>query len=147
MWAGAGISSLYSGSQICIPTSVYSLPSTLLAQVGGWDTGPGAIGEDMHMYLKAFFALSGNLQVEVVYAAASQCDVSTDDVGLKGLLTGSDARYKQALRHMWGSMDSGYAIREMVKMVHRHRSASRQARSSLDPIKYVHHSLAIQSDR
>lgn len=137
MWAGAGISSLYTGSKVCIPTSVYSLPATLVAQVGGWDTGPGAIGEDMHMYLKAFFALSGNLNVEVVYAAASQCDVSTDDVGVKGTLTGMDARYKQALRHMWGSLDSGYAIRETIKMVHRHRNAGKEATSAPGSPKYV----------
>ncbi|CZT14398.1 uncharacterized protein RCC_00375 [Ramularia collo-cygni] len=135
MWAGAGISSLYTGSQVCIPTSVYSLPMTLLAQVGGWDTGPGAIGEDMHMYLKSFFALSGNLHVEVVYAAASQCDVSTDDVGVKGFITGADARYKQALRHMWGSLDSGYAIRETIKMLHRHRHAGSFVETPSSPVK------------
>ena len=78
LWAGAGISSLYGGSKICIPTSVYSLPMPLVERVGGWDTGPGAIGEDMHMFLKCFFALSGNLNTEIVYAAASQCNVSSD---------------------------------------------------------------------
>lgn len=124
MWAGAGISSLQAGSTVCIPTSVYSLPMSLVEAVGGWDTDPGAIGEDMHMYLKCFFALSGNLNVRVVYAAASQCNVSADTKGIRGYYDGLVARYKQALRHMWGSMDSGYAIRETVKMVQRHRKAN-----------------------
>ncbi|KAI7314121.1 hypothetical protein KC315_g11458 [Hortaea werneckii] len=123
MWAGAGLSSLYAGSSVCIPTSVYSLPMTLVDRVGGWDTGPGAIGEDMHMYLKCFFALSGNLKVQLVQAAASQCDVSSDVPGLKGYLDGLNARYKQALRHMWGSLDTGYTVRKTIEMLDRHRRA------------------------
>ncbi|TKA77295.1 hypothetical protein B0A55_04337 [Friedmanniomyces simplex] len=124
MWAGAGISSLYTGSLVCIPTSVYSLPMILVEHVGGWDTGPGAIGEDMHMYIKCFFALSGNLDVKVIYAAASQCNVSSDMRGLAGYIDGIGARYRQALRHMWGTLDTGFAIRECVKMVYRHRRAT-----------------------
>jgi hypothetical protein len=124
MWAGAGLSSLYQGSRVCIPTSVYSLPMTLLEHVGGWDTGPGAIGEDMHMYLKCFFALGGNLQVRIVYSAASQCNVSSDIKGLSGYYDGLRARYRQALRHMWGALDTGYAIRASFKMLSRHRQAT-----------------------
>ncbi|KAK6436496.1 hypothetical protein LTR95_007306 [Oleoguttula sp. CCFEE 5521] len=88
MWCGAGLSSLYSGSTICIPTSVYSLPMALVEEVSGWDTGPGAIGEDLHMYLKCFFALSGNLNVQIVYSAASQCNVQSDLVGIRGYVDG-----------------------------------------------------------
>lgn len=127
MWAGAGLSSLHSGSSICIPTSVYSLPMALVERVGGWDTGPGAIGEDMHMYLKCFFALSGNLEVRVVYAAASQCNVSSDVKGFSGYMDGLNARYKQALRHMWGSLDTGYAVRQAVSMIGTHFHAQRTA--------------------
>ncbi|OQO04036.1 hypothetical protein B0A48_10679 [Cryoendolithus antarcticus] len=110
MWCGAGLSSLYQGSTICIPTSVYSLPMALVEEVSGWDTGPGAIGEDLHMYLKCFFALSGNLNVQIVYSAASQCNVQSDLVGIRGYADGIVARYKQALRHMWGSLDTGFAV-------------------------------------
>ena len=120
MWAGAGLSSLYTGSKICIPTSVYSVPMTLVEHVGGWDTGPEAIGEDMHMYLKCFFALSGNLKSHVVYAAASQCNVSSTLSGFGGYIDGLNARYKQALRHMWGAMDTGFAIRQTAGMIARH---------------------------
>lgn len=124
MWAGAGLSQLYLGSSVCIPTSVYSLPMALVEIVGGWDTDPGAIGEDLHMYVKCFFALSGNLRVRIVYAAASQCNVSSDMHGFKGYLDGLNARYRQALRHMWGSLDTGFAVRQTVKMIGRHRKAS-----------------------
>ena len=138
MWAGAGISSLYSGSTVCIPTSVYSLPMTLVEQVGGWDRGPGAIGEDMHMYLKCFFACSGNLNVQVIYAAASQCNVSSDVHGFKGYLDGIGARYRQALRHMWGAQDTGYAVRQSFEMFGRHSDASRDRLAlPLNAPKYV----------
>lgn len=120
MWAAAGISSLYLGSKVCIPTSVYSLPMTMAESVGGWDTGAVAIGEDMHMYLKCFFAVSGNLEPKVVYAAASQSNISSNRAGIKGYLSTLQARYKQALRHMWGSLDTGFAIRETVRMLDRH---------------------------
>ena len=119
MWAGAGLSNLYNGSSVCIPTSVYSLPMTLAERVGGWDTGPGAIGEDMHMYLKCFFALSGNLKVKIIYAAASQCNVSSNLEGFSGFVDGLRARYKQALRHMWGALDTGYAVRQAIEMIWR----------------------------
>jgi hypothetical protein len=93
---------------------------TLAERVGGWDTGPGAIGEDMHMYLKCFFALSGNLKVKIIYAAASQCNVSSNLEGFSGFADGLRARYKQALRHMWGALDTGYAIRQAIEMIWRH---------------------------
>lgn len=138
MWAGAGLSSLYQGSGVCIPTSVYSLPMVLVERVGGWDTDPGAIGEDMHMYLKCFFALSGNLTNRVIYAAASQCNVSSDKHGLMGYVDGLHARYEQALRHMWGAMDTGFAIRESVKMFKRHWSqCGNQEDLPLSAPKYV----------
>lgn len=129
MWAGAGISNLYPGSAICIPTSVYTLPMSLVQSVGGWDTDPGSIGEDMHMYLKCFFHLSGNLNVKIIYAAASQCNVSSDKEGVVGYIDGVDARYKQALRHMWGTLDTGYAIRQTMKLCSRHWSARPKQRT------------------
>lgn len=117
LWAGAGISSFYDGATVCIPTSVYSLPMTLVEHVGGWDTDAGAIGEDLHMYLKCFFALNGNLRTRVVYAAASQCNVSSDLQGIRGYVDGLKARYNQALRHMWGALDSGFSARQLLRMV------------------------------
>lgn len=119
MWGMAGISSMRDGCTVSIPTSVYSLPMVLVREVGGWDCGPGAIGEDLHMYLKCFFALSGNLTVRVIHAAASQCNVGSDASGIRGYLDRFSARYKQALRHMWGSLDTGFAVRAAISMVSR----------------------------
>ncbi|KAJ6105308.1 hypothetical protein N7523_010118 [Penicillium sp. IBT 18751x] len=61
LWAFAGISTMYPGSSMAIPTSVYSLPLSLVEQVGGWDSDPTAIGEDMHMLLKCYFGTAGDL--------------------------------------------------------------------------------------
>lgn len=113
MWAAAGISGLYRGSTIAPPTSVYSLPLPLVDRVGGWDTGAEAIGEDLHMYLKCFFALNGNLTVKTILSPVSQCNITSG----KGVAGDIQARYKQAQRHMWGALDTGFALREVVHIL------------------------------
>ena len=85
VWCAAGLSGLYPGSTIVIPTSVYSIPLSLVEIVGGWDTGAEAIGEDMHMYLKCYFALAGHLTTRVIYSPGKACTVlSYDDHLLTG---------------------------------------------------------------
>ncbi|RMY83698.1 hypothetical protein D0862_11627 [Hortaea werneckii] len=155
MWAGAGISNLGPSSTVSIPTSVYSLPLNLVRQVSGWDVDTGAIGEDLHMYLKCFFALSGQLRAEVVFAAASQCNVESGNAGIRGYVEGLWARYRQAVRHTWGSLDTGYALRQTIRLLGRHlavrqRKCSCFAKhsSKVDPtgatseIAPKHHTLA-----
>lgn len=106
---------MYPGTLISIPTSVYSLPLSLVEKVGGWDSDPTAIGEDMHMLLKCYFETAGNLISRVIYIPASQCNVSGDGShGWRGVLSTCVARYRQALRHMWGALDSGFAARRTL---------------------------------
>ena len=112
---------MYSGSTVCIPTSVYSIPMPLVEYVGGWDVGAGAIGEDMHMYLKCFFALAGNLKAQTIFAPASSCDICSPRQGVEGYVHCLWLRYQQAKRHMWGMLDTGYAIRGLVSMITRTR--------------------------
>ena len=114
-WCGAGLSGLYKGSSIKIPTSVYSIAMTLAGDIGGWDTGPESIGEDMHMFLKCYFKTKGRFQTKIVYSPASQCNVHSDVKGIRGVLANIYSRYKQALRHMWGSLDSGYAVQKGIE--------------------------------
>lgn len=109
-WCGGTISGIYPNSSICIPASVYSVSLPLVELAGGWDAGPEAIGEDMHMFLKCFFATRGTLKVKPVYSPASQSNVCSDLSGLVGYHDGMRARWRQALRHMWGSLDTGYSI-------------------------------------
>lgn len=100
----AGLSSIYTGSKAKIPTSAYSLSMTLAANVGFHDAGPQAIGEDMHMFIKCLFSTGGNLISETIYSPASQLDVVAGvRGGLMGFWNDHVARYKQAIRHMWGS--------------------------------------------
>ncbi|KAJ5786483.1 uncharacterized protein N7503_011695 [Penicillium pulvis] len=125
LWGFAGLSTMWPGTPISIPTSVYSLPLSLAEKVGGWDSDPTAIGEDMHMMLKCYFETAGNIICQVVYIPASQCNVSSD--GSRGWTRTMDtliARYRQALRHMWGALDSGFAARRTFGYLRFHKRCS-----------------------
>lgn len=114
IWGFAGMSTM-SGPPISIPTSVYSLPLPLAERVGGWDSDLTAIGEDMHMLLKCYFETAGNVVTQVVHVPASQCNVSVaTGVGWRRSMNICYARYRQALRHMWGTLDSGFAVRRTM---------------------------------
>ncbi|KIW30612.1 uncharacterized protein PV07_06345 [Cladophialophora immunda] len=119
MWCGAGLSCFTSKptrSTIAIPTAVYTLPLPLVCLAGGWDTGSEAIGEDMHMMLKCYFATNGRMQIRSIPSPASQCNVTTGKAGIRGWLANHSARYAQGLRHMWGCLDTGYAVRQWCKI-------------------------------
>jgi hypothetical protein len=136
-WCAGGISGLYTRSSIRPPTSVYSLPLGLADKAGGWDSDREAIGEDLHMYAKCFFALNGTLTTRTILALVSQTNVSSGLKGAKGKIGDCGARYKQALRHMWGSLDSGYALRKVVK-VWRERKCNVRTFRPLHTSGYVH---------
>ncbi|CAG8919450.1 unnamed protein product [Penicillium salamii] len=122
LWSFAGISTMHPYTAIAIPTSVYSLPLSLAERVGGWDSDPTAIGEDLHMLLKCYFETSGNLISRVVYIPASQCNVSSDrGIGWRRTVDTWLARYRQALRHMWGALDSGFAARRTIGYLRFHQ--------------------------
>lgn len=130
LWCAAGMSGMYASSTVAPPTSVYSLPLELVDRVGGWDCDNEAIGEDLHMYLKCFFALNGNLTVRTVLSPVSQTNVTGGgrDKGYKGLSMDMKARYKQALRHMWGALDTGFALRKLVELWQERKHTSRAFR-------------------
>ncbi|KUI55323.1 hypothetical protein VP1G_02674 [Cytospora mali] len=101
---------------IAFPTSVYTLPLSFVSSIGGWDTGPGAIGEDMHMMLKCYFATNGHLNIESIASPASMSDITSGSTGLSGWFSNHKARYVQGLRHMWGCLDAGYALQHWCQM-------------------------------
>ncbi|CAK7219613.1 hypothetical protein SCUCBS95973_003874 [Sporothrix curviconia] len=127
LWCAAGLSGLYRGSTIAPPTSVYSLPLQLVDRVGGWDCDSEAIGEDLHMYLKCFFALNGNLTVRTVLSPISQTNVTAGGYGkgVGGVVSDMRARYKQALRHMWGALDTGFALRKVIELWRNRKQTTR----------------------
>ena len=113
LWSGAGLSNygtLPSSSHLSIPTSVYTVSLPLVQLSNGWDAGPEAIGEDMHMMLKCYFATHGQLKIVSVPSPASMCNISVKLGGIRGYVDNLRARYTQGLRHMWGCLDSGYAV-------------------------------------
>lgn len=115
LWSFAGISAMYPGCSIVIPTSVYSLSLPLARRVGGWDGDSTSIGEDMHMLLKCYFETAGDVITHVIASPASQCNIqSSGDDSYGPYMATIFARYRQGLRHMWGSLDTGYSVRQSM---------------------------------
>jgi hypothetical protein len=115
LWGGAGLAGYLPWAPIHIPTSVYSLPIGLAKDVGGWDGDATAIGEDMHMLLKCYFNTGGHIITTPVYSPASQCNISPEyHQRWRKSINAISGRYQQALRHMWGSLDTGYAVRRVI---------------------------------
>ncbi|KAK9456959.1 hypothetical protein V1511DRAFT_236908 [Dipodascopsis uninucleata] len=117
LWSAAGIASLYESSRIITPTSVYSVSLSLAESVDFWDSGPEAIGEDLHMFLKCYFETDGRMKTVPIFSPASHCNVAPEVLNsgtLAWLSSSHKARFRQACRHMWGMVDSGYTIRRTV---------------------------------
>lgn len=68
------------------------------------------------MMLKCYFATKGLLRIESLPSPASLCNVSTTKKGFRGWVDNHSARYTQGLRHMWGCLDTGYAIGQWMNM-------------------------------
>ncbi|KAJ3344180.1 hypothetical protein HDU83_005309 [Entophlyctis luteolus] len=112
IWSAGVMGNYVPFSPISIPCSAYSLPMELAQAVDFWDVGSEGLGEDMHMFLKIFFATEGRIRVIPIYSPASCCNIE----GKKGsgVLGAMRARYGQAKRHLWGCLDSGYALRKAL---------------------------------
>lgn len=109
-WSMGVLSNFYPFSKKQTPCSAYSLSAALIDSVGGWDTDAGAIGEDLHTFLKCFFATQAQFKVQPIYSPASQCNIE----GGRGYWSGVSARYTQSKRHMWAALDVGYVIRKSL---------------------------------
>ncbi|KAJ3409577.1 hypothetical protein HDV05_004394, partial [Chytridiales sp. JEL 0842] len=124
LWSIGHLSHLYPESPVKFPVAVYSISMDLCVAVDFWDTGPEAIGEDMHMFVKCFFA-NGGLVPRALYSPSSQSNVEGTPLDqMKGhiypwssWLSGVSARYAQAKRHMWGSLDTGYSLHQTAKIL------------------------------
>jgi len=87
------------------PQSTYSLSLQMADEVGYWDVD--VIPEDWHMFLKCFFRLKGEVEVEPIYLP-----VGNDGVRSQSYFKTFYAQYEQARRHCWGAVDISYAIRQ-----------------------------------
>ena len=110
-WACAGIGCIFPSSSVKVPTSAYSVSLELAKFCNFWDAGPESIGEDMHFYVKGMFETKGHINPITIYSPASQCHVVGPPANgaVANYISDMRARWTQALRHMWGSLDFGYA--------------------------------------
>jgi hypothetical protein len=90
--------------RVLFPQSTYSLSFQMAREVGYWDVD--VVPEDWHMFLKCFFELGGEVDVELV-----PLPLGNDGVRSEGYLKTFFAHYQQARRHAWGASDIPYAIR------------------------------------
>jgi len=67
------------------------------------------VPEDWHMFLKSFFKLGGEVDVEPIFLP-----VGNDGVRSESYLKTFFAHYQQARRHAWGASDIPYAIRHFA---------------------------------
>ncbi|KAL2212071.1 hypothetical protein CC79DRAFT_1364355 [Sarocladium strictum] len=77
-WTGIALSGYHRGSVIAPTFSAYSIPLVLIDRAGGWDVDGESMGEDIHIFIKCFFALNGNLNVKIVRCAFSSVNAVGD---------------------------------------------------------------------
>jgi hypothetical protein len=75
MYSSMHASSLVSVSGISFSLSNYTLSYSLAEKIGFWDTVEAAIGEDMHMCLKAMFKTEGGVKTVPIYAPFNQLNI------------------------------------------------------------------------
>lgn len=102
------LADLQEPSRLIFNYSCYSLSFKLIDYVGYWDTD--IIPEDWHLFLQAFFATSGKVEVESLYLPTS-IDAPQAQTWFGSLKN----RYDQCKRHAWGATDIPYAIIQSLK--------------------------------
>jgi hypothetical protein len=90
------------------PQSTYSLSMRMAHDVGYWDVD--VVPEDWHMFLKCFFALDGEPEVQPILLP-----VGNDGVRAHSYWRTFWEHYQQARRHAWGCTDIPYAIKQFVR--------------------------------
>ena len=111
MWGAMAAQNLASSTGIGFPISNYSLSAALAARAGWWDTHADAIGEDLHMFVKCYFATGGALRLAPLLGAPSNM------LNLQASTYGATlwARAVQAERHARGVADFAYALAAAVR--------------------------------
>jgi len=92
---------------VLFPQSTYSLSMRMCHEVGYWDVD--VVPEDWHMFLKCFFELGGEPEVEPILLP-----VGNDGVRAVSYRRTFWEHYQQARRHAWGCSDIPYAIRQFA---------------------------------
>jgi hypothetical protein len=92
---------------VLFPQSTYSLSLRMCHDVGYWDVD--VVPEDWHMFLKCFFELGGEPDVQPILLP-----VGNDGVRALSYKRTFWEHYQQARRHAWGCSDIPYAIRQFA---------------------------------
>ncbi len=92
---------------VLFPQSTYSLSMRMCHDVGYWDVD--VVPEDWHMFLKCFFELGGEPEVQPILLP-----VGNDGVRALSYKRTFWEHYQQARRHAWGCSDIPYAIRQCI---------------------------------
>ncbi len=94
-----------------LPISSYSLSLHLVERVASWDGD--VIADEWHMYIKAFFAEDGDMAVTPIFLPFLVNVVAGDT-----LWDSVKNRYRQTVRHAWGSKEIGYTVAHMLANPH-----------------------------
>jgi hypothetical protein len=108
-WSMSVMTNYNPKSPIKIPCSAYSMPAHLIHDVDYWDVDASGMAEDMHMFLKSYFATHGKLNVVSVYSPASHFDVQGNSYW-----SSVKDRVVQSSRHMWACSEIGYTLRRCI---------------------------------
>ena len=93
---------------VLFPQSTYSLSMRMCHDVGYWDVD--VVPEDWHMFLKCFFELGGEPDVQPILLP-----VGNDGVRAVSYKRTFWEHYQQARRHAWGCSDIPYAIKPVLR--------------------------------
>ncbi len=93
---------------VLFPQSTYSLSMRMCHDVGYWDVD--VVPEDWHMFLKCFFEMNGEPDVEPILLP-----VGNDGVRAHSYTRTFWEHYQQARRHAWGCTDIPYAMKQFVR--------------------------------
>jgi glycosyltransferase involved in cell wall biosynthesis len=92
---------------LAMPMSSYTLSLKLLHDSNYWDGD--VIADEWHMFIKAYFARGGSVDVEPVMLPFI-ADATVGD----NLIGELREKYLQTLRHAWGSKEIGYMMGKML---------------------------------
>jgi hypothetical protein len=94
--------------KLFINYSTYSTSLKLLEDTGYWD--PDIIPEDWHIFLKSFFSLKGEVEVEPIFLPTT-IDAPEATTYIGSLIN----RYQQCRRHAWGVTLIPYVVIQFFK--------------------------------
>ncbi|BDA40466.1 hypothetical protein COCOBI_01-1190 [Coccomyxa sp. Obi] len=111
MWSAMAMQNLASPMQLGFPISNYTMSLSLLERIEFWDTNEDAIGEDFHMFVKAYFKTEGQVRL-----AAIPSPINMLNLQAAGWWPTIWARMVQAERHARGCADFAYCLKHARRM-------------------------------